>query len=71
MKKSEVTIGFWYTAKIGGELAVVEILAAAPDGGWEAVDVITGKPLRFRTARNLRYTVHPQPVNPFSKGQTQ
>lgn len=57
MKKSQVQIGDSYVAKVSGILAVVWIAHENPHGGWNAVNVATGRVVRIRTAARLREAV--------------
>lgn len=54
MKKTEVKINHPYTAKIGGKLTIVRILAEHPTGGWKGRDMFTGKILHISSGRALR-----------------
>jgi hypothetical protein len=57
MKKKEVTVGETYVAKVSGRITAVRITSENPYGGWMAVNVSTGRPIRIRTAARLRYKV--------------
>jgi hypothetical protein len=54
MKKDEVTIGGTYGAKVGNKTLDVRIDSENAKGGWNAVAVATGKPVRIKDARQLR-----------------
>jgi hypothetical protein len=54
MKKSEVTIGGQYKAKVTDKVVTVEILAENPNGGWDAKNLATGKKVRIKSAQRLR-----------------
>ena len=67
MKAKDVKIGGTYIAKISGKLTTVRIDREAGEirvgrvdsyqfrhGGWHAVNVATGRPVRIRTAGKLR-----------------
>ena len=54
MKKDEVTIGGTYGAKVGNKTVDVRIESKNAKGGWNAVAVGTGKPVRIKDARQLR-----------------
>lgn len=54
MKKSEVTIGGQYKAKVTDKVVTVEILAENPNGGWDAKNLATGKTVRIKSAQRLR-----------------
>ena len=60
MKKADVHIGNQYTAKVSGQLVVVQILAESRFGGWDAKNLITHKPIRIKSAQRLRYAVQPK-----------
>jgi hypothetical protein len=59
MKKSEITIGGVYVAKVSGKLVPVRIVRANPYGGWEAINTATGREVRVKTAARLRRPVDP------------
>ena len=54
MKKENVTIGRSYRAKVTGKLTTVRITAENPHGGWDAVNLTTGKAVRIKSAQRLR-----------------
>lgn len=54
MKKNDVEIGAAYVAKVSGRLTRVRIAGISPHGGWNAVNVETGRAVRIRTAGRLR-----------------
>jgi hypothetical protein len=54
MKKDEVTIGGTYGTKVGNKTVDVRIDSENAKGGWNAVAVGTGKPVRVKDARQLR-----------------
>jgi len=54
MKKHEVQIGETYVAKVSGILAPVKITGVCPHGGWDAVNVKTGRQVRVKSAMRLR-----------------
>lgn len=54
MKKDEVEIGGTYLTKVGARPAEVRIEGENSKGGWNAVAVATGKPVRVKDARQLR-----------------
>ena len=57
MKKNDVEIGAAYVAKVSGKLARVRIERESPYGGWEAVNVDTGRRVRIKSAQRLRRAV--------------
>ena len=50
MKKTEVKIGGSYACKVSGKLVPVRITNESPYGGWNAVNTITGREVRIRSA---------------------
>jgi hypothetical protein len=56
MKKDDITIGGTYGAKVGNKTLDVRIDSENAKGGWNAVAVATGKPVRIKDARQLRAT---------------
>jgi hypothetical protein len=57
MKKNDVETGATYVAKVSGKLARVRIERESPYGGWEAVNVDTGRRVRVKSAQRLRRAV--------------
>ncbi len=54
MKKNEVKVGGFYTAKVSDKLVTVRIDSTHSKGGWNATNTATGKPIRIKSARRLR-----------------
>ncbi|MBW7905291.1 MAG: winged helix-turn-helix domain-containing protein [Phycisphaerae bacterium] len=54
MKKSEVTIGSVYTAKVSGKIVRVRLDGENRHGGWDATNLETKKKVRIRSAARLR-----------------
>lgn len=54
MKKSDVHVGGTYLAKVGRHDAEVRIESENARGGWNAVSVATGKPVRVKDAKHLK-----------------
>jgi hypothetical protein len=54
MKKREIEIGNTYIAKVSGVLAKVRIARESPHGGWQAINLATGREVRIRSAARLR-----------------
>ena len=70
MKKADVIIGQRYAAKVSGKIAHVRIVRESPYGGWDAINVATGRQVRIKTAARLRYNVAPLVIPPSdSEGQ--
>jgi len=57
MKKKEIGIRKHYRAKVSGILSTVRIAGESVHGGWDAVNVSTGRHVRIRTAGRLRFEV--------------
>ena len=54
MNKSEVKIGTTYRCKVTGKLADVRITGVSAHGGWDAVNVVTNRQVRIKSAQRLR-----------------
>ena len=54
MKKVEIEIRKTYLAKVSGKLVPVRILMESPAGGWFAVNEITNREVRIKSAQRLR-----------------
>lgn len=54
MKKDEVKIGGFYTAKVSDKRTTVKIDRVNPRGGWAATNIQTGKAIRIKSAQRLR-----------------
>ena len=57
MKKSEVQVGATYVAKVSGKLAHVRIVSESQYGGWNAVNTLTKREVRIKSAARLRRKV--------------
>ena len=57
MKKNEVKINGYYTAKVSDKLTIVRIIDENPHGGWDAVNTKTGKKVRINSPARLRAEV--------------
>jgi hypothetical protein len=57
MKKREVVIGQSYVCKVSDKLQTVSIVRESRFGGWDGVNIATGREIRVRTAARLRYPV--------------
>lgn len=55
MKKSEIKIGSIYAAKVSDQLAAVKIKGDRPYGGWDAINLRTGREVRIKSAQRLRW----------------
>ena len=60
MKKSEISVGGTYVCKVSGRLVPVRIVQDNPLGGWNAINVTTGRGVRVRSAARLRRAVQSQ-----------
>jgi hypothetical protein len=54
MKKNEVKIGHIYTAKVTNRMVQVRIDSVSKYGGWDAMNVATGKKIRIKSPARLR-----------------
>ena len=54
MKTQDVQTGSTYIAKVSAVLAKVRITGTSPYGGWNAVNLATGRQIRIRSAARLR-----------------
>jgi len=54
MKKAEVQIGETYRCKVSGNMADVRITGENPHGGWDAVNALTNRKVRVKSAQRLR-----------------
>jgi len=59
MKKAEIQIGHVYRARVSGKLAGVRIKSESPYGGWNAVNIVTQRDVRIKSAARLRYEIVP------------
>lgn len=55
MKKSDIDIGGTYAAKVSGRICRLRIDHESPHGGWEATNLETGRGVRVKSPRRLRY----------------
>ena len=53
MKKNEVKIGACYMAKVTGSEVPVHIDTENSHGGWNAMNMVTGRKVRIKTAQRL------------------
>jgi len=59
MKKNSVSLGSIYTAKVSGDVTMVQLTREHHLGGWYGVNLATGREIRIRTAARLRSEVKP------------
>lgn len=57
MKKKDVKIGGVYVVKVSNKLAKVKILEKSLYGGWEGLNLDTGREVRIKSAQRLRWEV--------------
>ena len=55
MRGRDVVIGATYAAKVSGQVVPVQIEGESRYGGWDGVNIETGRAVRIRTAGRLRY----------------
>lgn len=57
MEKNQVIIGHTYAAKVSGQVVRVRITSESRYGGWDAVNLATGRAVRIKSAARLRWRV--------------
>jgi hypothetical protein len=57
MRAHNVHVGDVYQISISGRPAQVRVMQALPGGGYHAVNVKTGRAIRLRSGRRLKYNV--------------
>lgn len=57
MKKNQVKIGATYTAKVSDKMTVVRVTRESPYGGWDAINILTARAVRIKSAQRFRYEV--------------
>lgn len=57
MRKKDVALGKVYVAKISGRLVRVRLVAESSYGGWDALNLATGRQVRIKSAAKLREEV--------------
>lgn len=60
MRKAEIKIGGFYSAKVSGNLVGVRITGESRFGGWDAINTSTGREVRIRNAGRLRSELVPK-----------
>ncbi|MCS6886377.1 MAG: hypothetical protein RMM17_06835 [Acidobacteriota bacterium] len=53
MRKKEVFVGHKYKAKVSGKATTVLITAESRLGGWNAINLATGRNIRIKSAARL------------------
>ncbi|MEW6737640.1 MAG: hypothetical protein AB1489_40545 [Acidobacteriota bacterium] len=61
MKKADVKIGNIYVVKVSGKLTTVRLTRPSPYGGYEGINVATGRKVRIKSAAKLRYEATEKP----------
>lgn len=61
MKKNEVQVGAVYLVKVSGKVQPVRVVRESSFGGWEGINVNTGREVRIKTAAKLRRLYVPAP----------
>ena len=64
MKKNEVKIGGVYKTKVSNNIVSVKITHERPSGGWDGLNLKTGKTVRIKTAQRLRGVVSQPTISP-------
>jgi len=54
MKKADVKVGGVYAAKVSGKVVPVRIESVNGRGGWDAMNTVTGRKVRIKSAQRLR-----------------
>jgi hypothetical protein len=54
MKRDEIEVGGTYQAKVGTRMVEVRVERENGRGGWDAISVGTGKPVRLKDPKHLR-----------------
>ena len=60
MRKNEISVGGTYVCKVSGRLVPIRVVQENPLGGWNAINIITGRGVRVRSAARLRRAVQSQ-----------
>ncbi len=63
MKKADVKINETYRVKVSGNLVDVKITAENPRGGWDGLNLATGKTVRIKVPQRLREVATPRPAS--------
>ena len=54
MLKKDVQVGKRYIAKVSGTVVPVYIVSESPHGGWNAINSVTRRDVRIKSAARLR-----------------
>lgn len=55
MLKKQIEVGKTYAAKVSGNIVPVQIRGESRYGGWDAVNRVTGRAIRIKSAAKLRF----------------
>ncbi len=61
MRKQDVEVGKMYAVKVSGKMAPVRIDRVSPYGGYDGINIRTGRSVRLRTAGRLQYELELAP----------
>jgi len=71
MKKKDLKVGETYFAKVSDKLVQVKIVGESRFGGWDGINLTTGKKVRIKSAQRLRGAVGGQDAaTDVKKGRT-
>jgi hypothetical protein len=62
VKKADVFVGGIYAVKISGQMSPVRLWRECYSGGWEGINLYTGRNVRIRSAGKLRNALTPRQV---------
>ncbi len=62
MQKKDILIGGKYLAKVSGKVVIVKVISESRLGGYQVINLTTGRSIRVRTGARLR------PYEPESTG---
>lgn len=54
MQKKNIVIGGKYLAKVSGKVVIVKVISEARLGGYNVINLTTGRTIRVRTGARLR-----------------
>jgi hypothetical protein len=54
MQKKDIIIGGKYLAKVSGKVVIVKVISESRLGGFNVVNLTTGRSIRVRTCARLR-----------------
>jgi hypothetical protein len=62
MQKKDIIIGGKYLAKVSGKIVIVKVISESRLGGYNVINLTTGRSIRVRTGARLR-PYEPQTTN--------